>query len=312
MDFMEQEEEETICRYCLEDDESENLISPCACSGGQKFVHLNCLRRWQRMVLVSQPTHPAYYEDDVRHHKCNVCLAEYTCPPPTRAELMESFTGPEIAALLMTDRVICSRDVFSDALEQEIAGMAPMMRNYSSYEHWIKGTYLIYSVEQEQSDVTLPLCSQSSISALMSKLNDRLEITLQGKSYRLVLVAEKASGFVSGSTSGTSAAGDGTEELGQALRNLRAPAEVVFSSITPVTTADDGIAAVNLYRQISSPVKKRLFENIVDRVAVRYPQVRGVEVQHFLGGPVQPDEIATCIVTGEDTTRQLKQQQQQL
>ena len=25
------------------------------------------------MVLVSQPTHPAFYSDDVRHHECNVC-----------------------------------------------------------------------------------------------------------------------------------------------------------------------------------------------------------------------------------------------
>ena len=58
-----------------------------------QYVHLDCLRRWQRMVLVSQPTHPMFYEDDVRHHKCNVCLGEFTCPPPTRAELMESFTG---------------------------------------------------------------------------------------------------------------------------------------------------------------------------------------------------------------------------
>lgn len=45
------------------------------------------------MVIVNQPTHPAYYQDDIRHHKCNVCLSEYTCPPPTRGELMESFTG---------------------------------------------------------------------------------------------------------------------------------------------------------------------------------------------------------------------------
>lgn len=58
-----------------------------------QYVHLDCLRRWQRMVLVSQPTHPMFYEDDIRHHKCNVCMGEFTCPPPTRAELMESFTG---------------------------------------------------------------------------------------------------------------------------------------------------------------------------------------------------------------------------
>lgn len=38
MDFV-KEEDERICRYCLDDDEDDGeLISPCACSGGQKYV----------------------------------------------------------------------------------------------------------------------------------------------------------------------------------------------------------------------------------------------------------------------------------
>lgn len=83
-----EDEDEKMCRYCFGGEEDGDLISPCKCAGGQKWVHLSCLRRWQRMVLVSQPTHPAFYEDDVRHHKCNVCLSEFTCAPPTRHELM--------------------------------------------------------------------------------------------------------------------------------------------------------------------------------------------------------------------------------
>ena len=55
-------------------------------------------------MVVDQHTHPAYYEDDVRHHVCSVCKATYTCPPPTRAELMETFTGAEIASLLKVNR----------------------------------------------------------------------------------------------------------------------------------------------------------------------------------------------------------------
>ena len=110
-------EDERICRYCFEGEEEGSLISPCKCSGGQKFVHMACLRRWQRGVLVSQPTHPAFYEDDVRHHRCNVCLSDYTCPPPSRGELMESFTGPELAALLEPGCVIASHDQFSSHLK---------------------------------------------------------------------------------------------------------------------------------------------------------------------------------------------------
>mmetsp|Transcript_21799 Transcript_21799/g.36732 ORF Transcript_21799/g.36732 Transcript_21799/m.36732 type:complete len:555 (+) Transcript_21799:92-1756(+) len=292
MEFM--NEEEKICRYCFDDNENESLISPCACSGGQKYVHLNCLRRWQRMVLVSQPTHPAFYEDDVRHHKCNVCLSEYTCPPPTRGELMESFTGPEIAALLMTDRIICSRDIFSDALEREVEGMSPMMRAYSSYEHWIKGTYLINSVEKDNADITIPLTDKSSVTALSSKLNDQLEISLQGKSYRLV--AEKSLGFMSSAVSG--GVDGAVPALRQALKELSVPAEIVLASTTPITSADDNISAVNISRRVAAPIKKGVFENIVDKVALKYPRVREVEIHHFIGRPVEEEQIATCIVTG--------------
>lgn len=66
--------DDAICRYCFDGGDDGELISPCNCRGGQKYVHLSCLRRWQRRVLVSQPTHPAFYRDDVRHHKCNVCM----------------------------------------------------------------------------------------------------------------------------------------------------------------------------------------------------------------------------------------------
>ena len=52
------EGEEKMCRYCFCGTEEGELISPCECKGGQRYVHLHCLRRWQRMVLVSQPTHP--------------------------------------------------------------------------------------------------------------------------------------------------------------------------------------------------------------------------------------------------------------
>lgn len=60
-------DDEKICRFCFEGEEEGPLISPCDCRGDQKYVHLQCLRRWQRMVLVSQPTHPAFYEVQLPH-----------------------------------------------------------------------------------------------------------------------------------------------------------------------------------------------------------------------------------------------------
>ena len=51
-------------------------------------------------MLVSQPTHPAFYDKDPRHFQCNVCKGMFTCEPPSRLELMSSFTGPELGALI--------------------------------------------------------------------------------------------------------------------------------------------------------------------------------------------------------------------
>lgn len=60
-----------MCRICLEDDVVENLISPCKCSGSQKYVHLRCVRKWQQ----SQ-----------RHRavRCNICQERYTCKLPKK------------------------------------------------------------------------------------------------------------------------------------------------------------------------------------------------------------------------------------
>ena len=209
---------------------------------------------------------------------------------------MESFTGPEIAALLMTDRIICSRDIFSDALEVQLASMTPMMREYSSYEHWIKGTYLINSVEQDKGNITLPIQEKSSIAALMSKLDENLEISVQGRNYRLA--AEKSLSSAGGAE--VSSDIQRVRALREALQALSVPAEVVLASTTPLTSADDNISAVNISRRVAGPVQRRVFESIVDRVAAKFPRVRGVEVQHFLGGPVEPEDITTCIVTGEE------------
>lgn len=42
----ESEQNASICRICLDSDDSSDLISPCACKGFQEFVHQNCLKLW--------------------------------------------------------------------------------------------------------------------------------------------------------------------------------------------------------------------------------------------------------------------------
>ena len=38
------------CRVCLEDDDAENMISPCGCKGSIKYVHRECLDKWRTVA----------------------------------------------------------------------------------------------------------------------------------------------------------------------------------------------------------------------------------------------------------------------
>ena len=275
-----------MCRYCFSSDaEDGELISPCACKGSQEFVHLACLRRWQRMVLVSQPTHPQFYRDDIRHHECNVCKAPFTCPPPTRHELMESFTGAEIAALIKEGCVIGAHKVFSAELESQLETLPPFARVGCGYVHWIGGCYLITGVTEDDGQVQIPVDSQEELETVRARLGPELAITLRGQ--RLVLVA-------AGSLEGVE-----PEALGEALGRLSTPCTIVLGDNVPKTCGDDNVAAINLTRPIEPPDRAALEANLE---RVREGQLGAaadaVSLEHYDGGPVEAGEIVTCIVVG--------------
>jgi hypothetical protein len=171
------EEDEMLCRYCFEGTEEGELLSPCKCSGGQKWVHLSCLRRWQRMVLISQPTHPMFYTTDQRHYTCNVCASSFTCAPPTRQELMSSFTGPELGALMEEGCVIGAHDDFSRELATALEGMPEDLAEDSSYHHWAGGVYLITKVTPADAEVRVPVRSAVALSQICRQLSDDGRLT---------------------------------------------------------------------------------------------------------------------------------------
>jgi E3 ubiquitin-protein ligase DOA10 len=57
---------EVACRFCLVD--SGELVAPCECKGSSAWVHVGCLRQWQKSVMMTQSTHPRYqtHIDEVR------------------------------------------------------------------------------------------------------------------------------------------------------------------------------------------------------------------------------------------------------
>merc|ERR1719262_1028212 len=89
---------EIFCRYCLVD--SGELVSPCECKGSSQWVHLACLRQWQKSVLLTQSTHPRYQTriDEI----CNVCEQPFKEPykPKSRRDQLMEYTGEELPALI--------------------------------------------------------------------------------------------------------------------------------------------------------------------------------------------------------------------
>eukprot|EP00039_Didymoeca_costata_P022554 m.4738 g.4738 ORF g.4738 m.4738 type:complete len:506 (-) comp3080_c0_seq1:147-1664(-) len=275
-----EDEDEKMCRYCFGGEEDGDLISPCKCAGGQKWVHLSCLRRWQRMVLVSQPTHPAFYEDDVRHHKCNVCLSEFTCAPPTRHELMASFTGAEIAALIDAGCVIVSEEQFSNELEEQIT-RSPLLGG--SYYHWMRGVYLITEVNEEDPEITIPCEDEDKLEMVKDRIGEELAIKVSGQTLKLA-----AAGSLEGVPE---------SELGARLETLEIPCVLVLRRVD-ANCGDDHVSAVNLTRPYDGPLNKRIVDAAMNAVSSKHAAAARVELKHFNGGPCHDKSISTCIVPG--------------
>eukprot|EP00927_Polykrikos_kofoidii_P043195 TRINITY_DN37251_c0_g1_i1.p1 TRINITY_DN37251_c0_g1~~TRINITY_DN37251_c0_g1_i1.p1 ORF type:complete len:520 (-),score=94.27 TRINITY_DN37251_c0_g1_i1:78-1556(-) len=94
-------EEEPVCRICFvgrEPGEANSLIAPCVCSGSQKYVHVHCLRQWQRAVQLSRPCAPETdgRRSEERHMVCGVCRGRFSVPPPDRAVMMSDLANMDV------------------------------------------------------------------------------------------------------------------------------------------------------------------------------------------------------------------------
>ena len=196
------------------------------------------------MVLVSQPTHPAFYQDDERHHKCNVCASAFNIPPPTRHELMQSFTGAEIAALISEGCVIGSHYDFDTLLKQQLRTMQPLRRLVSGYKHWIGGAYLITSVTCDEGELEVPMRSAQVLNAIRGKLFATSDLSLEINGNTVKLIPKGDLQNVS------------PENLRQALEQLTAPCVLFMATGDAPDFGADHIVAVNMTRRILPPVER--------------------------------------------------------
>ena len=70
-DIGREEEPEVRCRFCFQDEQCGDLIAPCQCTGSQEYVHLKCLRMWQKVSLRS---------NGCAEKNCRVCKHKYILP----------------------------------------------------------------------------------------------------------------------------------------------------------------------------------------------------------------------------------------
>jgi len=223
--------------------------------------------------------------DDVRHHICNVCTKEFTCPPSLRQELMESFTGPELAALIDQHCIIGSEGSFSDELQLRVYGMSATERLISNYEHWIKGVYLITQVEESAARRD-PICIDLETSADLENMKNFLgsSLSMRGQGQTFHLVAE------------ASLVDADPDDLPAALAALQAPATLALRP--DPDCSEDHIIAVNLARPLNMASLESNFRRAEANARMECPEASLVEIIHYIGGPCEDNSITCCLVLG--------------
>ena len=77
------------CRICIEENEDINdLISPCQCNGTQKYVHSKCLERWREEST-----------NNINYKKCQECLTDYKVQHIGQTSISFNFNNNNIRCL---------------------------------------------------------------------------------------------------------------------------------------------------------------------------------------------------------------------
>ena len=179
-----EETHESICRFCLSS--GGKLIAPCMCKGSNEWVHLECLRDWQKRVLLDQPTHPKYQTSIDRI--CNICLEEFTGEgiPPSRTEQILQYAGRDLVAMVKRGNLLVSSREKSREYLELMQSHPEIRQNLSP---WTKSVFLIlFSSSQRMMAVSMsvPLNGPSAEAGLSSQASWALrEQRAAGKGYRL-------------------------------------------------------------------------------------------------------------------------------
>ena len=133
----------TECRYCFNSTD-EPLITPCKCSGTNKYVHRSCLAKWQYSSILAQSTHPKYQTNI--ETICNVCNCVFNVREFSREDLMLQFTGKEIADMIIPGCWLISSESSSVNNTNIISQNKSNIELVHNLNHWTYSAFIITDV----------------------------------------------------------------------------------------------------------------------------------------------------------------------
>ena len=110
--------------------------------GTNEWVHLECLRKWQKSVLLNQSTHPKYQTSIDRI--CNVCLEPFQGigVAPSRHEQIVKYTGAQIVSLVKRGNLLVST---RESSRENLDLMRKHPEIAKRLEHWTRAVFLMIS-----------------------------------------------------------------------------------------------------------------------------------------------------------------------
>eukprot|EP00913_Durusdinium_trenchii_P016664 g15663.t1 len=154
-----------------------------------------------------------------------------------------------------------------------------MLRHSSSYEHWIRGAFLITQVEPDEGKLTIQIDSEGMLQRVCAKMDGSLSLTLQGRRWRVAAREE-----LEGVQADALANGFADTQLDDlSTFDLKAPCTVVLESDEPENCGNDHVVAVNLTRPLDSPPDRGLVERAMREICKKYRKASSVEITHFIG-----------------------------
>lgn len=153
------QEEKPMCRYCFED--TGELISPCNCEGSNKYVHRECLAKWQYNSILAQSTHPKYQTNIEKI--CNVCNGEFKVKEYSRDELMLQFTGQELSDMIQKGCYLVSSKKSSSSNLELINKYKNDSDLCNNLKHWTKAVFLITNIIGKTPDIHVLAISLTNV-----------------------------------------------------------------------------------------------------------------------------------------------------